>query len=216
MPLPEPDVADLQLRTNLEYLERALAAIGGSLGAGGVNGSVPAGGMVTFAGTTAPSGWLLCQGQSLLRADYPRLFGAIGTTYGSVDGTHFTLPDLQGRAVYGAGPHADVTLGDNEGEVTASNRTPKVTLSAAQSGTPEHSHNMTTHGGGGSPPTTTSSGSKTFIRGDDGGSGGRGLALNANNAYTWGIGVGGVVDGAAAAASSHNHNFLALNYIIKT
>lgn len=57
--------------------------------------------VLDFAGTTAPSGWLLCYGQSVLRTDYPNLFAAIGTTYGSVDGTHFTLPDCRGRVTAG-------------------------------------------------------------------------------------------------------------------
>ena len=35
---------------------------------------------------------LLCDGRSLLRTDYPTLFAAIGTKFGAVDGTHFTLP----------------------------------------------------------------------------------------------------------------------------
>lgn len=57
--------------------------------------------VLDFAGTAAPTGWLLCFGQSLLRADYPALFTAIGTTYGAVDGTHFTLPDCRGRVAAG-------------------------------------------------------------------------------------------------------------------
>lgn len=54
-----------------------------------------------YAGTSIPSGFLACQGQSLLRASYPDLFAAIGTTYGAADGTHFSLPDLGGRAAAG-------------------------------------------------------------------------------------------------------------------
>lgn len=57
--------------------------------------------VLDFAGTAAPTGWLLCYGQSLLRTDYPNLFTAIGTAFGSVDGTHFTMPDCRGRV--GAG-----------------------------------------------------------------------------------------------------------------
>lgn len=47
-----------------------------------------------FAGPSAPGGTLLCNGASLLRTAYPDLFAAIGTTWGAVDGTHFTLPNL--------------------------------------------------------------------------------------------------------------------------
>jgi microcystin-dependent protein len=43
---------------------------------------------------TAGPGELACNGASLLRASYPDLFTAIGTTFGAADGTHFTLPLL--------------------------------------------------------------------------------------------------------------------------
>lgn len=55
-------------------------------------------------GGAAPAGWLLASGQSLLRAAYPLLFAAIGVTYGSVDGTHFNLPDTRGRVIVGIDP----------------------------------------------------------------------------------------------------------------
>lgn len=58
---------------------------------------VPAGSMLDFAGETVPTGWLECDGASLLRASYPALFAAIGTLYGAADGTHFNLPDYRGR-----------------------------------------------------------------------------------------------------------------------
>ena len=56
------------------------------------NATVPAGAIMDFAMATAPAGWLECNGASVLRATYPDLFAAIGTTWGSVDGTHFNLP----------------------------------------------------------------------------------------------------------------------------
>lgn len=63
--------------------------------------AVPAGAVFAFGGSAAPTGYLLCDGSSQLRATYPNLFTAIGTTYGAVDGTHFTLPDLRGRMIAG-------------------------------------------------------------------------------------------------------------------
>ena len=70
----------------------------------------------TFAGKTIPTNWMLADGRSLLRAEYPDLFTAIGTVYGSVDATHFNLPDLRSRFVYGAAL-ADLTdLGLKGGE----------------------------------------------------------------------------------------------------
>lgn len=47
-----------------------------------------------------PGGSLQMAGQSLLRASYPDLFAVIGTIYGAVDGTHFTLPKLDDTGRY--------------------------------------------------------------------------------------------------------------------
>jgi len=62
---------------------------------------LPVGVTLPYAGTAAPTGYLFCFGQSLLRTDYAALFTAIGTTYGAADGTHFSLPDLRGRVPAG-------------------------------------------------------------------------------------------------------------------
>jgi microcystin-dependent protein len=70
---------------------------------------IPAGSLISTARTTAPTGWLLCDGSSLLRASYPDLFTAIGTSYGSVDGTHFNVPDCRGRVPVGAGTGPGLT-----------------------------------------------------------------------------------------------------------
>jgi len=67
---------------------------------------VPVGGIIPFGGDAAsvlPGGWLLCDGSSQLRSAYADLFTVIGTSYGSVDSTHFNLPDLRGRTVIGVG-----------------------------------------------------------------------------------------------------------------
>jgi microcystin-dependent protein len=64
---------------------------------------VPTGQVVSFAGTAAPAGWLLCAGQLVSRSTYAALFGVIGSTFGAGDGsTTFAVPDLRGRAVFGA------------------------------------------------------------------------------------------------------------------
>jgi microcystin-dependent protein len=67
------------------------------------NGLIPIGGVLQFAGLIAdiPSGYLLCNGASLLQAGtYADLYAAIGTMFGG-DGTHFSLPDLRDRFVVG-------------------------------------------------------------------------------------------------------------------
>ena len=68
---------------------------------------VPSGAVIPFAGSTAPQGYLLCDGREVSRADYPYLFDAIGTTYGEGDGnTTFNLPNLQDKFIEGAGINA--------------------------------------------------------------------------------------------------------------
>jgi microcystin-dependent protein len=67
-----------------------------------VQGGFPTGGFIPFAGTVAPSGWLMCYGQSVSRSSYAALFSVIGTSYGSGDGsTTFNVPDLRGRTTAG-------------------------------------------------------------------------------------------------------------------
>ena len=60
----------------------------------------PTGAVIDFAGSTAPAGWLLCYGQSVLVATYPDLFAVIGYTYGGA-GVNFSLPDCRGRVTAG-------------------------------------------------------------------------------------------------------------------
>ncbi len=63
---------------------------------------IPAGSIMDYGGTSAPSGWLLCYGQAVSRTTYADLFTAISTTYGVGDGsTTFTLPDCRGRVTAG-------------------------------------------------------------------------------------------------------------------
>lgn len=55
-----------------------------------------------FAMSTAPTGFLKCNGATISRTTYADLFAVLGTTYGSGDGsTTFTLPDLRGEFLRG-------------------------------------------------------------------------------------------------------------------
>jgi len=86
-----------------------------------IKDTVPAGVVDMFAGSTAPSGYLLCDGSAVSRSTYSKLFTAIGTTYGSGDGsTTFNLPNLKGKVAVGLNS-ADTsfdTLGETGGEKT--------------------------------------------------------------------------------------------------
>lgn len=60
-------------------------------------------GQVCFFGmATAPDGFLKCDGSAVSRTTYASLFTAIGTLYGTGDGsTTFNIPDLRGEFIRG-------------------------------------------------------------------------------------------------------------------
>ena len=113
---------------------------------------MPTGAVLPYAGSSAPTGFLLCYGQAISRSTYADLFSAISTTYGTGDGSStFNVPDLRGRVVAGqddmggssanrltdqtGGLNGD-TLGDTGGSETH-------TLTTAQM--PAHTHTVTAH-----------------------------------------------------------------------
>lgn len=66
------------------------------------NGSaIPAGTEAAYHGGTVPPGWLLMYGQIVAIADYPRLFGVLGTRYGGDGVATFGIPDSRGRVTAG-------------------------------------------------------------------------------------------------------------------
>ena len=95
---------------------------------------VPVGAVMPFAGSTAPNGWFVCNGQQVSRTTYAALFLAITTTYGNGDGsTTFTLPDMRGRVVLAT--NSTYLLGNTGGAASQ-------TLAAAN--LPPHTHSGTT------------------------------------------------------------------------
>lgn len=82
-----------------------------------IQGSFASGQYGFFATSTLPSNWLLCNGSAISRSTYASLFAAIGTTYGSGDGsTTFNLPPFQGvfprgLNTTGTGPDPSRSLG---------------------------------------------------------------------------------------------------------
>lgn len=97
---------------------------------------LPTGSITMYGGSTAPSGYLLCDGSAVSRTTYSALFTAIGTTYGTGDGsTTFNVPNVKGKVPVGrdSGDTSFDTLGETGGVKS-------VTLTAAQSGLPAHTH----------------------------------------------------------------------------
>lgn len=79
----------------------------------------------TFAGTTIPSGWLLCDGSAVSRETYKNLYNVIGVKYGAGNGeTTFNLPNYIGKFLEGgtqAGIVKEAALPNITGQFGASN-----------------------------------------------------------------------------------------------
>jgi microcystin-dependent protein len=114
-----------------------LVSLWNRTGGGAGTGTFEPGDIKPFGGLAAPSGWLECDGQAISRTTYSALYAAIGTTWGSGDGsTTFNLPDLRGRSLIGANG-TTVNVGDFGGAAT-------ITLNVGQ--LPAHAHAVTDPG----------------------------------------------------------------------
>lgn len=102
---------------------------------------IPTGVVEMFAGSTAPVGWLICDGSSVSRKTYSDLFKVIGTTYGVGDSnTTFTLPDMRGRVPMGVGQGTGLT------NRTLAATTGAETHTLAETNLPAHGHSFTPSG----------------------------------------------------------------------
>jgi microcystin-dependent protein len=125
----------------------APATVSGSSSSG-----VPAGTLLDFAGSSAPTGYLLCDGTSYSTTTYSGLFSTIGYTWGG-SGASFNVPDLRGRTTIGAGSGTGLTLrtlaaySGEENHVLVSGETPLVS----------HTHTFTVPSSTGTTATGTSS-----------------------------------------------------------
>lgn len=107
-----------------------------------VTNLVPVGAVILYGGgTTAPNGYLICNGAAVSRTTYAALFSAIGTRYGVGDGsTTFNVPSMSTKVPYG-------TVADTRSATTfatgtpSSNHTHNATTSNASA---NHTHNTTT------------------------------------------------------------------------
>lgn len=91
-------IRSADLRTLFAALDTQLKAVTDQL----MQVGAPIGTVFAFAGTSPPTGFLLCHGQAISRVQYATLFSVIGTTFGAGDGSSsFQVPDLRGRVIAG-------------------------------------------------------------------------------------------------------------------
>jgi len=146
---------------------------------------VPVGTITAYGGSSAPTGWLLCNGDAFNAVTYPNLNTVLGGA---------TTPDLRGRTPIGAGTGTYAgatarTLGATGGLETHA-------LTAAESGVPGHTH------GTPSTPINYQTGGTTAIVVD---ASGLGIAYATTTNAT----------AAAANAHNNMQPFRVVNFIIK-
>lgn len=176
---------------------------------------VPAGSMIQFVGAAAPTGWLLCNGQEVLRTSPLGL--ALSGAYGAGNGsTTYNVPDLRDRFPIGKGVNAaNDALGETGG-------VRDVTLTSAQSGVPAHAHTVGTLATVAAGNHNHSFSDGTVVSMASGGQSVKGPNNFANitgDAGTHSHTISGSVASStpADAASSHTNMppFVTVNYIIK-
>jgi microcystin-dependent protein len=93
------DTWGAKLNANMQTIDGAMAA------------AMPIGGLIDFAGTVAPAGWLLADGMLHNISQFPRLFAVIANRYGGDGVTTFATPDTRCRALVGVGSNVADALG---------------------------------------------------------------------------------------------------------
>lgn len=180
-----------------------------------------------YASSSAPSGYLLCNGAAVSRATYSALFGVIGETYGAGDGvTTFNTPNLCGKfpVGYDGGGYQMGTTG-GESTVTLSEANMPTHSHSGTTGTESqtHSHDIShTHGVSQIAHRTGSGDSGDFAAGStfqssaqDVTSGGASTSNSGNASQTHSHTITTDTKG-SSTAHQNLPPFLTINYIIKT
>jgi len=163
-----------------------------------VNSAVITGEMKMWPTSSAPAGYLLCDGSAVSRTVYAALYAVLGTTFGSGDGVNtFNLPNFRNRMPIGAGDLYSTggTGGSKDAVVVSHTHTATVT-------DPGHLHTYTRYAS-----QQVQSGSATPVWVGE-------STVNTSTATT-GISVSNSTTG-VSGTNANLPPYLAVNFIIKT
>lgn len=179
-------IASSSAASNVVVVTKTDGTIDGSFG------SSPVGSITAFASSTAPTGWLLANGQSVATSTYPALYTLLGYSYGG-SGANFNVPNLTGRSI--------VMASSTQVATTTFNR---ATLGSVGGETlhTQTSNELATHTHGASGTDNTAGGSTSVLRA---------------NSTTVNTGLSASTIGNAGSSLPFNvlDPYIILNYIIK-
>lgn len=168
--------------------------------------AAPPGVISHTAASSAPTGWLKANGAAVSRTTYAKLFAAIGTDYGTGDGsTTFNLPDLRGYHIRSLDDGRGVDSGRVRGSIQADQNKSHNHGGATGGQSADHTHGGMTYYG--SPDhahgvpygvSTAGSGAAGFVRSTSASPSGYIFSTGMNTGHTHGF----VTDG---TSNSHAH-----------
>lgn len=203
VPIVDSEASNVIKRVTFTNLKAFLKTYFDTLYQAAGGGGVPTGTIAAFAGSSAPTDWLLADGSAVSRTTYATLFALISTTYGVGDGsTTFNLPNLKGRVPVGR--DAAVSEFDTLAETGGAK---EITLTGAQSGVAAHTHGFKDKSG-------LANSASGYIASREGN--GSGFMRHGSTDQT----DNNMIAAASAADASQAHSnlqpYLVINYIIKT
>jgi len=160
-------------------------------------------GVISYtAASSAPTGWLKANGAAVSRITYAKLFAAIGTDYGTGDGsTTFNVPDMRGYHIRSLDDGRGVDSGRVRGSIQADQNKSHNHGGATGGHSADHTHSGTTSWGGdhshGQSGYNGTTGGAAFANSSASG-GAFWLATGANGGHNHTITTGG-------ASTNHTH-----------
>lgn len=181
----------------------------------------PTGAITQYAGSSAPSGWLICDGSPIDRTDFAALFAIVGSTYGNGNGVDtFNIPDMRGKVAVGkAASGTFAALNASGGEEQHTQTVAELAQHSHGVNDPGHAHGVADPGHTHRIAAFGTSGSYGLVDSQHASSSGANVQTGASGT---GIGIFGSGTGIFLSVTGSNQAFnvlqpyRVLNYIIKT
>lgn len=176
-----------------DYNNERITVSSGSSPSGG--DSAPIGTIYQWTGSTAPDGYLICDGTTYSKSQYPDLYDALDSEY-QISAEQFKVPDFRGLIPIGAGTHQDANSKSKTFNLNTEYGEYEHTLTGQEM--PKHAHNLkwntTQHEGGGN---------------------GSALPFNSTNTNFIGNDISAMIESGGSQSHNNIQPSLAVNFIIK-